>query len=384
MKGIFYENDGENISLINDEQLYHMPQDLDKAGDNVLLIRIHESFGYNFYEFHNMDKLIDVIKEYDLKYGETDTIFIIFNEVIVDPKGIKIFSDKVKKKCYYANYDMNDYDDPMKVFLPLSLYSQLNYLINEDYLNAKKFLINMNRNYRELIKPYKLVFLSNHISPLRIDLFNILKYTDNLKNSVWSFNTRIQYYSGEKHNLNSFFKDNEGIIPFSYDAFNDKKHVLKSTYFSQFLSYFEVVTESYFFKDIKDIENSCPITEKIVKPVASFLPFIFFGSLSTRGKLQEIGMTFNCPLYGFYDTTNEKSINEGLGQFTKQILMSKEELHIIYYKYEVELYNNATKFFDYFIKLKKTINKDIFNKSNDIIGDLSTKTLIDLTTKTLI
>ena len=375
MRGILYENDGEKIELIDNDELYRMPQDLAKTGINVLLIRIHESFGYNFSEFYNKELLIEKIKEYDEKYKITDTLFFIFNEVIVEPNEIEKLGIEINKKCYYANYDMNDNKSPMRIFLPLSLYTQLNFLINEDYLNAKKFLINMNRNYKELIKPHKLVFLSNHISPIRIDLFNILKYTDNLKNSVWSFNTRIQHYSGDKHNLNSFFKDNEGIIPFSYDAFNDKKHTLKSTYFSQFLSYFEVVTESYFFKDIKDFENTCPITEKIVKPVASFLPFIFFGSPNTRNRLLEIGMTFNCPLYGFYDTTKEESINQGLGQFTKQILMTKEELHSIYYKYEVELYNNSTKFFDYFIKLKKTINDDIFNKTNKISGD-KIKTII--------
>jgi len=375
MKGILYENDGENIKIINDNDYYHMPMDLSRASDNVLLVRIHESFGYNFSEFYNTDKFIEVINEYENEFGLTDTLFFIFNEIIVDGTGIKNFSELINKKCYYANYDMNDNGDPMKVFLPLSLYAQLNYLLNEDYLNARRFLINMNRNYIELLKPYKLVFLSNHISPIRIDLFNILKYTDNLKNSVWSFNTRIQYYSGDKHNLNSFFKDNEGIIPFSYDAFNDKKHVLKSTYFSQFLSYFEVVTESYFFKDIKDFENTCPITEKMVKPIASFLPFIFFGSPNTKNRLQKIGMTFNCPLYGFYDTTKEQSVNEGLGQFTKQILLSKEELHAIYYKYEVELYNNSVKFFDYFINLKKTINEDIFNKKNIITGDTIKKLL---------
>jgi hypothetical protein len=371
MKGILYQNDGGSIEIINNNDNYHMPKDLNKSGDNVLFIRIHESFGYSYDEFYNTDKLINVIKEYDTKYGITDTLFIIFNEVIVNPKGIDDFTKLINKKCYYANYDMNDNGDPNKIFLPLSLYSQLDYLIDEDYLNAKRFLINMTRNYRELIKPYKLVFLSNHISPIRIDIFNILKYTDNLKNSVWSFNTRIQYYSGKKHNLNSFFKDNEGIIPYSYDAFNDKKHILKSTYFSQFLSYFEVVTESYFFNDIKNFEDSCPITEKIVKPVASFLPFIFFGSPNTRNRLMEIGMTFNCPLYGFYDTTKEESINEGIGQFTKQILMTKEELHSLYYKHEVELYNNATRFFNHFIKLKKTISEDILFKKNEILVDES-------------
>jgi hypothetical protein len=51
MKGILYENDGEKIELVNNDELHHMPQDLVKAGDNVLLIRIRDSFGYNFCEF---------------------------------------------------------------------------------------------------------------------------------------------------------------------------------------------------------------------------------------------------------------------------------------------------------------------------------------------
>ena len=63
MRGILYENDGEKIELIDNDELYHMPQDLAKTGINVLLIRIHESFGYNFSEFYNKELLIEKIKE---------------------------------------------------------------------------------------------------------------------------------------------------------------------------------------------------------------------------------------------------------------------------------------------------------------------------------
>lgn len=361
MRGIIYQNDGEIIKIVDDNDPYHLPINLDKGGENLLLIRIVDSFGYNFKEFYKIDKLYEVIEEYDQKFGTTKIIHFIFNEIIIDTMvEFKKIEIKLDKKCYYSNYDLQPSDDERKIFLPLSLYSQVDFLMSEKYDKAVDFLKSMNRNYSDLKKPYKCVFLSNHISPIRIDIFNILKTTDNLKNSVWSFNTKVQYYSNEKHNISVFLKENENIIPFSHDGFSDKKNVLKNTYFSQFLTYFEVVTESYFFKDIRRIENHCPITEKLVKPMASFLPFIFFGSKNTKNRLMDMGMSFDCPLYGFYDNTDERSINEGMGHFTKQIIMSKNELHLIYFKYLNEFYNNSRIFFEYFDKLKLDIKEKIY------------------------
>ena len=83
MKGIIYEHDGENIEIIDNKELYHMPQDLAKASDNVLFIRIHESFGYNFSEFYNEIFVSDAI--------EKDQSYVDFNCVCLEPNSFIVF-----------------------------------------------------------------------------------------------------------------------------------------------------------------------------------------------------------------------------------------------------------------------------------------------------
>jgi hypothetical protein len=356
MTGIKYDNDGENISIINDIE-YQIPHQNDvfrNIPNNTLLITTMNCFGYSFKEFKNIEKFCKVIDEYELKYNKIDNILIDFNETIVDESGITSFAGIVNKKCYYSNFDMMPLNSINKLYIPSSLYSQIDFLLAFDYLNAKYFLEKMNTLYREFRKPHKLVFYSSHISPIRIDIFNILKKTNNLKNNICSFDTIKEYYSDRKHNLDKFFKDNEGIIPFSYDRYNRE-----TTHFcfniSQFLAYFEIVTESYFFNDIENITNHCPVTEKILKPIVLFLPFIYFGSLNLKKCLEEIGMTFNSPLYGFYDTTNEKDTQKGLEYVKKYSEKTIDELHEIYYTYVQEYHNNATKFLDYFNNNKNKI-----------------------------
>jgi hypothetical protein len=225
----------------------------------------------------------------------------------------------------------------------------------------------MNREYHDLIKPYKYSFYSNHVSPTRIDIFNILKVTDNLKNGMWSFNDSLVYYSGKKHNLDLFFKDNEGIIPFSFDRYSEKTINLKHTYLPQFLCYYEIVAESYFFRDIKSINNNCPITEKLIKPIVSLLPFIVFGPKNLKSTLESIGMKFTSPLYGFYDITDDNSCREGYGHITQQSIDKIENLHKIYFEYAYEYENNSKIFMQYFINHKTEIS----NFLNDI--NISTK-----------
>lgn len=360
MLGIRYDNDGENIEIVPDINLYHFSHNPLFKLQHTIFVEFTNSFGHNFYKMHNAKKLCKVIEEYQNKNGVAKHIVLLFNEIVVEPNGIDEFEKIVKMPCVYATYDMEPSADSRKLFLPFSLYTQVDYLIDEDFMNGKKFLQNMNFQYQELRKPHKLIYYSNHISPTRIDIFNILKATDNLKNNIWSFAVNIQYYSADKHNISSFLKDNEGLIPHSYDKFSDKTINLKHTYFSQFLAYFEIVTESYFFKDIKNIQNHCPITEKIVRPIASCLPFIFFGAGNTKKCLESIGMTFNSPLYGFYDAADENDIQRGLSHVTLQSIKNIDELHEIYFKYVNEYKNNCNIFFDYFVNHKKLI-LDIFN-----------------------
>ena len=356
MTGIKYENEGKTISIIDDIE-YQIPHQNDifkNIPTNALLVTTMNCFGNSFTEFKNIEKFCKVIDEYEFKHNKIDNILIDFNETIVNESDIISFANIINKKCYYSNFDMINLDSVNKLFIPSSLYSQIDFLLSFDYLNAKYFLERMNTLYKEYRKPHKLVFYSSHISPIRIDIFNILKKTNNLKNNICSFDIIKEYYSDRKHNLNEFFKDNEGIIPFSYDKYN-RNTTNFCLNMSQFLAYFEIVTESYFINEIKDINNHCPVTEKILKPIALFLPFMYFGSSNLKKCLEEIGMTFNSPLYGFYDTTNEEDTQKGLEYVKKYSEKTINELHEIYYPYVQEYYDNAYKFLNYFKNNKNYI-----------------------------
>lgn len=367
MKAILYKDDGDIIEVLTPEinyaHGYYMPAGFGfETQTDVCIIFVVNSFGFDFEKIHNVNKLEESITQYIDLYGEFDKVLFILNEIIVNDESEFInFSKKINKECYYANFDMMINPDKNKLFLPLSLYTQVDWLLLHDYLNARTFLENMNKQYIDLIKPYKYSFYSNHVSPTRIDIFNILKATDNLKNGMWSFNDSLVYYSGEKHNLDSFLKDNEGIIPYSFDRYSEKTINLKHTYLPQFLCYFEIVAESYFFRDIKNLDNNCPITEKLVKPIVSCLPFIVFGPKNLKSVFESIGMRFTSPLYGFYDITSDSSCREGYGHVTQQSIQKIEELHKTYFDYLYEYENNSKIFIQYFMNHKNTIN-DFLNK----------------------
>ena len=361
MRGIIYTDDGKFIDIVDDENNYSLPKDFLNLRNDILTIVFYNSFGYNFTEFYNKQGLIEKIFEYEKKYGAVKKIILIFNEVIVNPTQIYKLENEIFRKIYYSSYDMEPGKDGKKLFLPLSLLSQVDYALNSGYHEAQKFLLSMTSNYYDLIKPHKAVFLSNHVSPIRIDIFQILKNTDNLKNCAWAFQNKLVYYSDEKHDLDNFFEENKGLIPYSYDGFDDKKNVLKSTYFYQFESYFEISTDSYFFKDIKNISDFSPITEKIVKPILSFIPFIMFGSPRLKYNLEQIGLSFNCPLYGFYDNTSEASIAEGLKHVEIMITKSKEDLHKIYFEYFNEFTKNNETFLKHFSDLRRAYKNNILN-----------------------
>ena len=77
-------------------------------------------------------------------------------------------------------------------------------------------------------------------------------------------------------------------------------------------------------------------------------------------------MTFESPLYGFYDCNNEDSVNLGLAHVTLQSIKSIDELHEIYFKYANEYRRNCDIFFEYYANHKNYI-LDIFNAKNEKI-----------------
>jgi hypothetical protein len=387
MKGILYRGDGHTIEVLSDENNYgyYLPAGFGfQIKNNTCVILVVDSFGFNFEKIHNENQLKNAIDLYIKKYGDIDNVLFILNEIIVDDESNFIkFSKRIGKDCFYANFDMMNVDKKYQLFLPLSLYSQVDWLLDRNYLPAIPFLKEMNRGYHDLIKPYKLAFYSNHVSPTRIDIFNILKWTGNLKNAMWSFNNSLVYYSGEKHNLDSFFTDNKGLIPYSFDRYSEKTINLKHTYLSHFLCYFEIVAESYFFKDIKSLNNHCPITEKLIKPIVACLPFIVFGPKNLKKTLESIGMKFTSPLYGFYDTCDANSCDEGYGHVIQQSTNKIENLHKVYFEYINEYENNAEVLINFFQNHKKNIHNFLHTKNTTIKPAFSIKSTETVNTEVI-
>ena len=350
---ILYSDNGKSIKLVEDENIHGFNAKVDFS--NTIIVKIVSSFVYNFYKFPNIADIKNVIDLHDHTYGKKNNVLFYFNEILVDEKGIKEVDDLLDKNVYYANFDIMPSPLGYNITYPQSLYITLDYLVNHDFLSAKKFLDSMNYEYFYLRKTYKGIFNSNSINPVRIDIFNTLKSTGSLKDFVWSFNKTIQYYSDKKHNLDDFFSENEGLIPHSYDEYFNNFGNLKAIPFHNYLSYFEVFTESYFLIDVKEPEHFCPVTEKMVKAIISGQPIISFGSPNLKKCLENIGLTFNSPLYGFFDITDDEDAVLGIEHIKNICLKTKDDIHKLYYDNVKEYVNNSNVFINFFIENKKTI-----------------------------
>jgi len=320
--------------------------------NKVLFVNLTNIFIHEFEYFPLKDEFIDLVLEIKTK-KEINKIVYIFNETCVgDTKEFDYIEQITNIKYFILNYDLTSRMGKNNLFYPASLYSDFKYLINSEFESAKTFLMNMNKEYRTLKKPYICSFYSNHVNPVRIDIFNILKKNDILKQSTWSFHKNEEYYSRDKHDVDKFYKENENLIPYSFDGFIDDKKTspLKHTYFSQWMCYFEVLTESYFMRGIPNEKKYGPITEKLNKPILSALPFIIFGPKELKNELIGIGFSLNSPLYGFYDIADDDDIKKGLSHIDRQTKLSKEELHKIYFDYLQEYHDNLNKYFTFLVE----------------------------------
>lgn len=359
-KVLNYSDDGENIYFSDENKLDSLY--VDPIPEHTLIIKISSSFHPNFSKFYKIDSLVSLINQYKESNGDFKNLLIDFNESVVDPSGVDDLEKRIGKKCYYLNFDIDTSSDLRHIAYPHSMYTHLNYLIEDGFIEAKKFLENTILNYRNILKPHRLIFFSNNINLVRIQIFNLLKETNNLEDNIWSFNNSVQYYSRRKINLEKFLDDNKNLIPRSYDKFYDLNSPLSSLRVSllpHYLSYFEILTESFYYTSIKNIENYTPCTEKIFKPIVGYQPFIVFASPRLRKTLEKIGLTFNSKLYGFYDISSESDVENGLNHIREQTSKSKEELHKEYFQNVEEYIRNCNIFLDFLIKNKSEPFKNL-------------------------
>jgi hypothetical protein len=355
-----YCDNGKKIYLSNESKIRSLY--VDKIPNHTLIINILNSFHPNFTNFYELYSLVTSINEYKSSHGDFKNILIDFDETVVNPNGIDELEIVVGKPCYYINFDIDTDSDNRHISYPHSLYTHLDYLIEDGFIDAQKFLKNIILNYKPILKPHKFIFFSNNINLVRIKIFNILKENNLLKDNIWSFNNSVQYYSNIGIDLPKFLEENVGLIPHSYDKFHDLKTDLSDLRVSlipNYSTYFEILTESFYYKAIMDIQNYTPCTEKMFKPIFGYQPFIIFASPKLKTTLEKLGMTFKSDLYGFYDITSNTDIDRGLLQIKEQISISKKDLHTEYYKNVEEYMNNSDVFLNFLINNKNKLKNKL-------------------------
>ena len=100
---------------------------------------------------------------------------------------------------------------------------------------------------------------------------------------------------------------------------------------------------------MRELQRFAPCTEKILKPIVGYQPFIIFASPKLKSTLEQIGLTFNCKLYGFYDISSPTEIEKGLTHVRDQITKTKEELHDEYFNHVEEFITNSDLFINFLI-----------------------------------
>jgi glycerophosphoryl diester phosphodiesterase len=359
LKGIIIENKTNYKVVDNINFPLFFEEKFDDNLDSVLFVNFLNLYHLEFEIFPKIDEFISLVNTIN-KNKKLNKIIFILNEVCINNYDeFELIKKQTNLEYKILNYDLYS-NKRNHIFYSSALYSHLKYLIDNDFLSAKHFLINMNKEFHNLRKPYKGTFYSRHINPIRIDIFNILKQENSLDEMMWSFFKIEEYYSRDRHDLDKFYQDNKGLIPYSFDS-SSEEMIFKHTYFSQFLGYFEIFTESYFIRDIENKNYYCPMTEKILKTIFSLLPFIVFGPKELKNGLEELGLTFNSPLYGFYDISDDSDIKKGLEHVQKQIKLPKEELHKIYFEYLDEYNNNFNLFLTFLRNNLLELKKEILN-----------------------
>lgn len=216
----------------------------------------------------------------------------------------------------------------------------------------------------------KFMFLNNHYSEIRLDILKFIYKRNKQNDGNISFN--IIDFKQLNIDEDNFFKtiNHYGIeYPKTYDAIptltqlSDKEISRKSivginhattmhsfNYRIYLESFFEIITETQFHIPMPGVH----ISEKIHKPLRTALPFMYYGNPKLKGLLENIGMTFNSPIYFF--GMDVEFFNH------LDFLLNKdlEWYNTVQNEYINEYFNNMDKWIEFIKNNNKQILKFIF------------------------
>jgi len=249
---------------------------------------------------------------------------------------------------------------------PVWIHCDLN---NPQFFEFWKYI---KRNDLGTIKK-KFMFLNNHYSDIR---FNILKFI--YKNGFNRFgNISFNEIMFNQHHINldeeKFLKEVKtyGIkYPKFYDTLPDTSHINEDqlkrkkllginhatvppnfNYRIYMESFFEILTETQPHLILEGVH----ISEKIHKPLRTALPFVYYGNPKLKSILENIGLSFNSPIYFF--GMNEKELFEHLNEI---ISKDFEWYHRIQYEYLDEYFNNMDKWNEFIRDNNKQLLKFMY------------------------
>jgi hypothetical protein len=134
------------------------------------------------------------------------------------------------------------------------------------------------------------------------------------------------------------------------------------TYEPHINSYFDICFESFFYNNSETLS----LTEKIFKPIINFQPFIFISTPGSIKLLRDLGFkTFDGFIDESYDDIidNDERIKKAYLEIKKLCLLSKEEIHNLYWQMEDILIHNHNHLLS--IHNNKMITEAFFEKLYD-------------------
>lgn len=243
---------------------------------------------------------------------------------------------------------------------------QVNY-----YIKNLKFFNSLNLHNQKFLRLKNFLFLTNHIRYERIEIFDFLVNNNLLDNGLINFpsisKTRKEEleFSLTNEQKEIYLNSDNSILPLYLDMLPketflfEKKHDLYldnkwqsvpdyGESYNPILyqnTYFEVVSETFYYELTEYHYETMQLSEKTVKPIINLLPHFCLAQKDYYKLLGNLGLSFegelfkNVSKYDSYHSGKEKTICF-LDSIEYLLKMSRKDLHELYVMgYEEMLHN---------------------------------------------
>lgn len=286
-----------------------------KYNPNVRLVQIGKGFDNTTLSDTSVDKIKNEIKKYVDVDNLPDLKFIIEcerEEARADSDRLKLFNKIFNAHPYIIvtnNIEAHNGEDIF--FLNNNPWI---FDFNEDD-SFQIFLRELRERDLGTIKK-KFMFLINHYSDIRFDILKFIYKKGKQNDGNISLNL-IDFDNLKNIEEDRFMNDlKEFSIPYpiSYDSYptitqiSDNERVKKTllginhvatlptfNYRIYLESFYEIITETENHLRM----NECHISEKLLKPLKSALPFVYYGKERVKDVLENLGFRFTSPIYYF-------------------------------------------------------------------------------------